>query len=62
MLKRIYQIIKKIIISSFLLYGYNMVAVTFGLIVPINYITVGIMSLFGYPTLLAFILIQILIY
>jgi len=62
MFKKICNIIKKIIISSFLLYGYNMVASIFGIIIPINYITVGLMSLLGYPTLFAFILVQILIY
>ena len=58
----ILDIIKKIIVSSFLLYGYNLISVTLGLIIPINIITVLILVVFGYPSLFSLILIQVLIY
>ena len=58
----ILDIIKKIIVSSFLLYGYNLISVTLGLIIPINIVTVLILVIFGYPSLFSLILIQILIY
>lgn len=62
MLKKIFNTIKKIILSSFLLYGYNLIAVSFGIIIPINMITVGILTILGYPSLFSLILIETLIY
>lgn len=62
MLKKVFNTIKKIILSSFLLYGYNLIAVSFGIIIPINIITVGILTILGYPSLFSLILIETLIY
>ena len=56
------KIIKKIIFSSFLLYGYNLLAVALNIVIPINLLTVGIISLFGVPSLFSLILIRILIF
>ncbi len=53
---------KKIIMSSFLLYGYNLVSVKLGITVPINIITILTITVFGYSALFSFILILILIY
>ena len=58
----IVDIIRKVIVSSFLLYGYNLISVTLGLIIPINIVTVLILVIFGYPSLFSLILIQVLIY
>lgn len=62
MIKKIFNVIKKIVLSSFLLYGYNLIAVSFGIIIPINLITVGILTVLGYPSLFSLILIETLIY
>ena len=62
MLKLIFKIIKRIIISSFLLYAYNLIVQPVGLIIPINVITVGIISILGVPALLSLIFIMVLIY
>lgn len=62
MLKFIFKIIKRIIISSFLLYAYNLLVQPIGLIIPINIFTVGALTLLGVPALLALIFIMVLIY
>lgn len=62
MLKKIFSIIKKIIYSSFLIYGYNILAAPLNLIIPINVITVGLVMLFGIPILMSFIIILLLIF
>lgn len=62
MLKFVFKIIKRIIISSFLLYGYNLLVQPIGLIIPINIFTVGALTLLGVPALLCFIFIMVLIY
>ena len=62
MLKIMFKIIKRIVISSFLLYGYNLLVQPIGLIIPINIFTVGILSILGVPALLCLIFIMVLIY
>ncbi len=62
MLKLIFKIIKRIVISSFLLYAYNLLVQPVGLTIPINVITIGVISLLGVPALLSFIFIMVLIY
>jgi len=53
---------KRIIISSFLLYGYNILVQPTGLIIPINIYTIGVISLLGVPALLCLIFILVFIY
>lgn len=62
MLKFVLKIIKRIVISSFLLYGYNLFGQSLGVIIPINVFTVLGLSILGFPALLAFIFILIFIY
>lgn len=60
-LKKIMLLIKKIVLSAFVLYGYNLIAVNFNMIIPINYITVGLMTILGAPVLVALVLFKILV-
>ena len=62
MLKKIFGILKKIIMSAFLIYGYNLIASPLNLVVPINLITVFSVSFFGFPALFSFIVILFFIY
>ncbi len=61
-MKKIWKGIRRIIISSFLLYGYNLLVQPLNLMIPINLITVSVVSLLGVPSLIAMILILIYIY
>jgi pro-sigmaK processing inhibitor BofA len=56
------KIAKKIIFSFLLLYTYNLIAVTYSLMIPINYITVGIITLLDTPGLFLLVLIFKLFY
>lgn len=61
MLKMIFKVIKKIIISILVLYGYNIATQSFNLNIPINIYTVLIITLFdgcGFLGLVAFYLIN----
>lgn len=60
-LKNMMLLIKKIVLSAFVLYGYNLIAVDFNMIIPINYITVGLMTILGAPVLVALVLFKILV-
>ena len=62
MLKTILKILKRIIISCFLLYGYNLIVQPIGLNIPINIITVSTLTCLGIPALMALIAIIVLIY
>ena len=48
MLKSIFKILKRLIISIIILYSYNIVTNQFNLNIPINIITVLIISVFGF--------------
>lgn len=62
MLKKIFNIIKKIVFSVFLIYGFNLIASPLNLIIPINIITVGFITLLGLPALLSLILVYFIVF
>ena len=56
-MKKISKILKKIIFSFLLLYTYNLVAVSFNLIIPINIFTIGILSFLDAPGLILMVVV-----
>lgn len=62
MLKKLFNLCKKVVFYCFLLYGFNLLAVSLNLMIPINFFTVGTLTIFGIPSFFSLILIQILIY
>ena len=62
MLKKIFGLIKKIVFSVFLIYGFNLIAEPLNLIIPINIITVGLITILGMPALLSLILIYFIVF
>lgn len=60
-MKIVIKLIKKVIFSAFLLYGYNLIAVNFNMIIPINICTIGFVSVLGIPSMLALILFKVFI-
>lgn len=62
MIKNIFKLIKKVLASVFILYGYNMIASPLGFIIPINIITVALVSMLGIPALLSLIVILVVVF
>ena len=62
MLKRIFNIIKKIVVCAFILYGYNLLVGPLNLSIPINIITVFLLTLFGIPALVSLIVILLIVF
>lgn len=62
MLKKIFKFFKKIIVSSFVLYSYNLISAPLNLIIPINIFTISTLALLGLPSLFALIAILLIIY
>ena len=46
------KILKKIIFAVILLYSFNLISVNFGVIVPINYITVLLITILDVPAMI----------
>ena len=61
-MNKLIKLIKRIIISSFLLYGYNILVQPIGLVIPINVFTVISISILGIPALMALIFVLVFIY
>lgn len=62
MAKKILTILKKVIFSFFILYGFNVIASNFDIIIPINVITVGLVSFLGFPALFSLVILLVMIY
>ena len=60
-MNKIIILVKRIIFSTFLIYGYNIIAVNFQLVVPINAITISLVTFLGAPGLLALVLFKLII-
>jgi len=59
-MEKIISIVKKVAFSFFSLYGYNLIATQFNLLVAINIITVLIVTVLGMPGLVLLILLKYL--
>ena len=62
MLKKVFQIMKKIILSAVLLYAYNKLAISFNAIIPINVVTVAFVLVLGIPAIVGLVLFSLLFF
>lgn len=60
-MKNILELIKKIVLSFIILYSYNLIAVNFNMIIPINIVTISLLVILGVPSLVALVLLKIII-
>jgi len=61
MLGKLFKILKITIVSFFMLYGYNIIVPSTA-IIPINIITIILITIFGLPALLILIIIRLIVY
>ena len=54
--------VRRITVSFFLLYAFNMFSQSINLIIPINLITILSISFLGVPALLSFIVLSVFIF
>lgn len=59
MLKKVFNLIKKIIVSVLLIYAYNKLALPLDIIIPINVVTVLMVALCGIPSILMLVLFSL---
>ena len=58
-MKKILNLLKRVVLSFIILYGYNLIASNFNMVIPINIITVGVVALLGVPSLVALLLLRV---
>lgn len=61
MLKKIYSILKKVVFAFLMLYGLNYFISSLHIYIPINIITVGIVTLLGIPGLSSLIILYFIV-
>ncbi len=61
MLRKLYRLLQRLVVGFLMLYGYNLL-VPAAAIIPINIITVILITIFGLPALLFLIIIRVLVY
>lgn len=59
MKRKIFSIFKRIIFSFIILYGFNTIGNNFNLIIPINLITLSLITLLGFPALFSLALLLV---
>lgn len=62
MFKKLFKLVKKVIMAAILLYAYNRFAVSFGATIPINLITIVFVSIFGIPAMVGFVLFNFIFF
>lgn len=61
MLNKLFKTFKKLIMSFFMLYGYNVI-VPASAIIPINIITILLITIFSIPAFIFLIVIRLIVY
>lgn len=59
MLKKIFGVIKRVVMAVLFIYAYNKFALPLNVIIPINIITVLLVSLCGIPSILMLVLFSL---
>lgn len=61
-MEKIKKHLRKLIVTFFLIYGYNNLVMPINMIIPINIYTILLVYIFGLPSLLALIVIKIIFF
>ena len=59
-MKKVLELLKKILLSFVILYGFNTIGSNFSLVIPINAITITLITFLGFPALLSLVLLLVI--
>ncbi len=59
-MKKILELLKKVLLSFVILYGFNTIGSNFSLVIPINIITISLITFLGFPALLSLVLLLVI--
>lgn len=57
MIKKLVSVLKKIVAAFLILYGFNLLVSSISIYIPINFITLGVVSILGIPGLLSLVVL-----
>lgn len=60
-MKKVINVIKRVIIAIFMLYGLNLLIASLNIVIPINIISICVVSLLGIPGILTMVMLFLLI-
>lgn len=59
-MKKVLNLLKKLLFGFFILYGFNTISSNFDLVIPINIISLSLVTFLGFPGLLSLILLLVI--
>ncbi len=62
MVNKLFKSVKKVVMAIALLYSFNLLLSSLNILVPINYVSVGTVSILGIPGLLSLLVIRLIIF
>lgn len=62
MIKKIIKLIKRILISFLIIYGYNVLISPINMIIPINFVVLSYITILGVPAFLSIVFLSFFIY
>ena len=60
-MKVLWKYLKRFILGAFMLYAYNLIAVTFNITIPINFFTIGVVGFLDVLGLGALVIIKLIL-
>lgn len=60
-MKHIWNVVKKVIIAIFILYGINLLISSLNILIPINIVSIILVSLLGVPGILTLVILFLLV-
>ena len=61
-MKKISSIFRRILFSFIILYGFNSIGSSFNIIIPINFITLSLITILGFPALFSLVLFFVIVF
>ena len=59
-MKKIFLLIKKVILAVICIYAYNKLTLPLNIVIPINIFTISLVTLFGIPSMIMLILFSLI--
>lgn len=60
-MKHIWNVVKKVIIAIFMLYGINLLISSLNILIPINIVSIILVSLLGVPGIITLVILFLLV-
>lgn len=61
-MNKIFSLFKRILFSFVILYGFNTIGDSFNIIIPINIITLSLITILGFPALFSLVLFFVIVF